>query len=90
MKDIGTIINFPKNTGAELKRNEDGTFSSNYKIAEKIAITAVANVDKAIIKAMYQAYKDTDVSKMFILDMEQFEKFLKEMLPKWREESDHV
>ena len=86
IKNIGTIIQFPKNTGTELKRNEDGTFSFDYKIAEKIAITAVANVDKAIIKAMYEAYKDTDVSKIFILDMGQFERFLKEMLPKWREE----
>lgn len=86
MKDIGTIINFPKSKGAELKRNEDGTFSLDYKIAEKIAITAVTNVDKVIIKAMYLAYKDTDVSKIFVLDMGQFEKFLKEMLPKWREE----
>lgn len=86
MKDIGTIIQFPKNTGAELKRNEDGTFSSDYKIAEKIAITAFANVDKAVIKAMYEAYKYTDVSKVFILDIGQFERFLREMLPKWREE----
>ena len=87
IKNIMTAINFPKNTETELKRNEDGTFSFDYKIAEKIAITAVANVDNAIIKAMYQVYKDTDVSKIFVLDMGQFERFLREMLPKWWEET---
>lgn len=78
-KPIGTTINFMRGQSV----NMDAVL---YAASQKIAITAVVNVDKAIIKAMYEAYKYTDVSKVFILDMEQFEKFLKEMLPKWREE----
>ena len=79
MKDIGTIINFPRGQNP----NMDAIL---YAASQKIAITTVSNVDKAVIRAMYEAYKYTDVSKVFILDMGQFERFLKEMLPKWREE----
>lgn len=79
MKDIGAIINFPRGQNP----NVDAIL---YACSQKIAITTVSKVDNAIIKTMYEAYKYTDVSKVFILDMEQFEKFLKEMLPKWREE----
>lgn len=78
-KSIGTTINFMRGQ----KPNMDAVL---YAASQKIAITAVSNVDKAVIKAMYEAYKYTDVSKVFILDMGQFERFLKEMLPKWREE----
>lgn len=84
MKDIGTLLHFPKHEGAQLKQNEDGSFV--YQIAEKIAMTRQQKVNKEVINFLYQAYKDTDVSKVFVLDMGQFERFLKEMLPKWREE----
>ena len=78
-KAIGTTINFMRGQSV----NMDAVL---YAASQKIAITAVVNVDKAVIKAMYEAYKYTDVSKVFILDLGQFERFLKEMLPKWRGE----
>ena len=78
-KPIGTTINFMRGQSV----NMDAVL---YAASQKIAITAVVNVDKAVIKAMYEAYKYTDVSKVFILDLGQFERFLKEMLPKWRGE----
>ena len=80
-KSICSTINFMRGQSV----NMDAVL---YAASQKIVITAVVNVDKAIIKAMYEAYKYTDVSKVFILDLGQFERFLKEMLPKWREESE--
>ena len=82
MKNIMTAINFTKDKGAEL----DASFL--YPLGEKIATVRAYSVDKFLIKEMYEAYKDTDVSKVFILDMGQFEKFLREMLPKWQKENE--
>lgn len=83
MKDIMTVIDFTKDKGVEFD-------ACLYALGEKIAIARTYDIDKALIDEMYKAYKDTDVSKVFILDMGQFERFLREMLPKWREENDHV
>ena len=44
--------------------------------------------DEEILKFLYEKYKDTDISKVYVLSKPEFEKFLLEMLPKWRREDD--
>jgi hypothetical protein len=43
--------------------------------------------DEAILSFLYEKYKDTDISKVYVLSRPEFEKFLLEMLPKWRYEN---
>lgn len=57
-----------------------------FKIEETIATLRVKTIDEYIVKQLYEAYKDTKVSKVFVIDMTEFEAFLKKMLPLWLEE----
>ena len=40
--------------------------------------------DEKILNFLYEKYKDTDVSTVYVLSKPEFEKFLLEMLPKWK------
>jgi len=46
--------------------------------------------NEAILKFLYERYKDTDISKVYVLSRPEFEKFLIEMLPKWRRKDDDL
>lgn len=57
-----------------------------FKFEETLATSRVKMIDEYILKQLYEAYKDTKVSKVFVIDMTEFEAFLKKMLPLWLEE----
>ena len=40
--------------------------------------------DDVILGFLYDKYKDTDISNVYVLSEEDFKVFLLEMLPKWR------
>ena len=46
--------------------------------------------DEIIINYLYGKYKDTKVSDVWVLSKPDFEKFLLEMLPKWKEPKQYV
>lgn len=56
-----------------------------FKFEETLATSRVKTIDEYILKQLYEAYKDTKVSKVFVIDMTEFEAFLKKMLPLWLE-----
>lgn len=57
-----------------------------FKFEETLATSRVKTIDEYILKQLYEAYKDTKVSKVFVINMTEFEAFLKKMLPLWLEE----
>ena len=57
-----------------------------FKFEETLATARVKTIDEYIVKQLYEAYKDTKVSKVFVIDMTEFEAFLKKMLPLWLED----
>lgn len=62
------------------------TIENLNKFEETLATSRVKTIDEYIVKQLYEAYKDTKVSKVFVIDMTEFEAFLKKMLPLWLEE----
>ena len=46
--------------------------------------------DEIIVNYLYEKYKDTKVSVVWVLSKPDFEKFLLEMLPKWKEPKQYV
>ena len=46
--------------------------------------------DEIIVNYLYEKYKDTKVSDVWVLSKPDFEKFLLEMLPKWKEPKQYV
>ena len=59
-------------------------YSHELKDFTEKVITLRANfVDEVIVKALFEVYKDTDISKIFIIDEANFKDFLNEMLPQW-------
>ena len=65
---------------------DDGTMmQAQIKIAfEKMAESFAKKQDDEILKFLYDKYKDTDVSDVYVLSEKDFKDFLLEMLPKWR------
>ena len=56
----------------------------NFDIAfEEITNSFVKQTDEAIVNYLYEKYKNTDVSRMYVLSKTDIEKFLLEMLPIW-------
>ena len=46
--------------------------------------------DEVLLNYLYEKYKDTKVSDVWVLSKPDFEKFLLEMLPKWKEPKQYV
>jgi hypothetical protein len=61
------------------EKQPNGNYIMNY--AETIIATRVKEIDKYCIEELYKAYKDTPVSSVLVIDMKNFELFLKEYLP---------
>lgn len=81
--NIAHIIDMPfKHYGFEMKKSKETT-SFVFDVADTIATARQRRVDEETIKFLYRIYKDTSVSKVLVVDEEQFERFLKEMLPIW-------
>ncbi len=67
---------------------ESPTDNHFFKFEETFATSRVKTIDEYIVKQLYEAYKGTKVSKVFVIDMTEFEAFLKQMLPLWLEERE--
>ena len=76
MKDIAKVIAFDRE---KFITNEDNCFT----LVEKLTCERVKAINDYIIKQLYEAYKDTDISKLFIIDETEFAKYLKATLPQY-------
>lgn len=76
MKDIAKVIAFDRE---KFITNEDNSVT----LVEKLNCARVKAIDDYIIKQLYEAYKDTDISKLFIIDETEFAKYLKATLPQY-------
>ena len=86
MKDVMKSYQMPYN----VKKIKDIDFETsmsakfNFDIAfEEITKSFAEQTDEAIINYLYEKYKDTDISRIYVLSKPDFEKFLLEMLPKY-------
>lgn len=84
MRDIIKTYQMPENIGAP-KRNETMETYIHKMAFEEITKSFSEKRDDEIISYLYDKYKDTDISEVFVLSKEDFKEFLLEMLPKWRE-----
>ena len=76
MKDIAKVIAYDRE---KFIPNEDNCFT----LVEKLTCERVKAINDYIIKQLYEAYKDTDISKLFIIDETEFAKYLKATLPQY-------
>ena len=76
MKDIVKVIAFDKE---KFITNEDNSIT----LVEKLSCGRIKAIDDFIIKQLYEAYKDTDISKLFIIDETEFARYLKATLPQY-------
>ena len=53
------------------------------EIIANVVFEARKYVDDFIVKELYEKYKDTPISQIYVLDETEFEKFLQIMLPKY-------
>ena len=76
MKDIAKAIAFDRE---KFITNKDNSVT----LVEKLSCERVKAIDDYIIKQLYEAYKDTDISKLFIIDETEFARYLKATLPQY-------
>lgn len=83
MRDIAkhVIINDPYEKS---QKTDMGNYIMH--LSETIIIDRVKQLDNFYIEELFKAYKDTEVSSVFVIDMTQFEYFLKKYLPIFIEE----
>jgi hypothetical protein len=76
MKDIVKALSFDRE---KFITNEDNSVT----LVEKLSCRRIKAIDDFIIKQLYEAYKDTDISKLFIIDETEFARYLKATLPQY-------
>ena len=75
----------------EIKNDDYTNFTLQCNQAfEEMAKSFSKHQDEIIINYLYEKYKDTKVSDVWVLSKPDFEKFLLEMLPKWKEPKQYV
>lgn len=86
MKDVMKSYEMPYN----VKKIKDIDFETsmsakfNFDIAfEEITKSFAEQTDEAIINYLYEKYKNTDISKIYVLSKPDFKDFLETMLPKY-------
>lgn len=86
-KNIAEFIDLPYNQKLITKEQLQ---QHNYiiKMQEQMAVTRVKQINNFIIEQLYAAYKDTDISKLLVIDMMQFEYFLTRYLPIYLREKE--
>lgn len=61
-----------------------------FEITDKIAFENVNKVDNAIIEHLYKTYKElTYINTLYVIDKEEFKKFLLKYLPIYLEEREN-
>ena len=84
-KDIVKNYNFPEHYIAPKHFEHSTKVEYSMQIAfEEIAESFAKQNDEAVLSWIYEKYKDTDVSNVYVLSKEDFKNFLLEMLPLWR------
>lgn len=84
-KNIAERITMPyKHPKAELLDNGNYIF----KIVDNVATARARQINKIYLEALYAAYKDTDVSEVLVIDMTNFEEFIRRYLPIYLEEKE--
>lgn len=88
-KNIAEVIGLPYN---EKLITKEQLQQHNYiiKMQEQMAVARVNQINNFIIKQLYAAYKDTDISEVLIIDMPHFEDFLRRYLPVYLKEKEEV
>lgn len=81
-KDIGQTILI--NDPFKVEYQPNGNYIMHYE--EQIVACSVKEINDFIIKQLYKTYKDTPVSRVFVIDMKNFEMFLRRYLPIYLEE----
>lgn len=76
-KEVAKVIAFDREK--PFTPNEDNCFT----IVEKLNCARVKAIDDYIIKQLYEAYKDMDISKLFVIDETEFARYLKATLPQY-------
>jgi hypothetical protein len=76
-KDIVKAMTFDRKD--HFIQNEDNSVT----LVERLSCERVKAIDDFIIKQLYEAYKDTDISKLFIIDETEFARYLKATLPQY-------
>ena len=79
MSDFAKIIQMPN---PKIEYDSDNAI---YRMSVAFEKTYREQIDDAVIKMLYEEYKDSDVEKVFVLSVPEFKRFLMEMLPLWRE-----
>lgn len=74
---IGTVIQLKE---PKTVIGEDG---ETFNMTERVATEWVERINEALIDEMYRKYKDSGISKLYLLDETEFGAFLKKMLPMW-------
>ena len=52
-------------------------------LVERIVIERFKEIDKHLINKMYELYKDTDISEVYVIDETEFARYLKATLPQY-------
>lgn len=63
-------------------KQEDTTIGFEISF-ESIAKSLIEMEENKIMAYLYKKYKDSSVSKVYVLSEKDFEKYLKDTLPKW-------
>ena len=68
---------------AIIKFNPDSLESSS--IINNAIIKVQHRIDDELMKTLYEIYKDSDISTLYVIDENQFKRYLLETLPKYLE-----
>lgn len=74
-KPIVRTIHYPEH--AVFKTEDNGM----HKIVEKVVAARVTAIDNSLTRAMYDLYKNSDITTLYIIDEDEFAHFLKMYLP---------
>jgi|GEM_PF-7017856 len=75
------IIDFP--ITPEIKPDKNQNYLFNFQ--ERFATARVDFITKWLIDELYEAYKDSGISKLLVIDRKEFERFVKHCYPLWKE-----
>ena len=89
MNQIGKMYLFRKQHEINLEKDNTYKIFDGFSI-ETCAKRVVEFEDNQIVSYLYDKYKETDISKIYVISKPDFERFLKEMLPKWKENKNDL
>ena len=85
-KKMFSKITFPPKP---MEFNADDPFNVTSIIIRNAVLKVNEEIDKNIEKTIYEIYKDSDISELYVISEPEFRKFLLEMLPKYLNKEDN-